>query len=83
MSFVTEEPFVVDNMELITVKIKGQSFMLHQIRKMMSMVVAVMRGIVTRETFDMAFEERRFDINIAPSLGLLLNIVTKLNSEFF
>lgn len=75
MSFVADEPFVVNGMEFITLKIKGQSFMLHQIRKMVAMTVAVIRNIVTKDTFDIAFDESRYDISIAPSLGLMLNIV--------
>lgn len=75
MSFVAEEPFLVDNMEFITLKVKGQSFMLHQIRKMVGMTVAVMRNIVSKEVFNLAFDEKKYDISISPSLGLMLNIV--------
>lgn len=75
MSFVAEEPFIVNDREYITLKIKGQSFMLHQIRKMVSMAVGILRKIVTRELFFQAFERERFIISRAPSLGLMLNIV--------
>ncbi|OXU29479.1 hypothetical protein TSAR_012937 [Trichomalopsis sarcophagae] len=76
MSFIAEEPFVVNNMEFITLKVKGQSFMLHQIRKMVAMVIGVIRNIVPREEFEKTvFEQAKYDITIAPSLGLMLNIV--------
>ncbi|XP_014236386.1 tRNA pseudouridine synthase A [Trichogramma pretiosum] len=75
MSFTTEDPFVVDNMEFITLKVKGQSFMLHQIRKMVAMSIGLLRKHINREIFDQAFERRKYDISRAPSLGLMLNIV--------
>lgn len=80
MSFIAEEPFIVNNMEFITLKVKGQSFMLHQIRKMVAMVIGVIRGIVPREEFESTvFEAAKYDITIAPSLGLMLNIVSLKN----
>ncbi|KAJ8686283.1 hypothetical protein QAD02_022077 [Eretmocerus hayati] len=75
MSFTAEDPFIVDELEYITLKVKGQSFMLHQIRKMVSMVIAVMRNIVTRDAFDQAFTDQKYEIWKAPGLGLMLNIV--------
>jgi tRNA pseudouridine38-40 synthase len=77
IKFVAEEPFIIDNMELITLKIKGQSFMLHQIRKMVAIVIGIMRNIVTKREFEQTFEQHKFDIFRAPSLGLMLNFVIK------
>ena len=37
-------------MEFAVIKIKGQSFMLHQIRKMIGMTIAVVRGQCPMET---------------------------------
>ena len=34
LSFQVDKPFIKDGLELVVVKVKGQSFMLHQIRKM-------------------------------------------------
>eukprot|EP00122_Pirum_gemmata_P017069 Pgem_evm1s15973 len=34
MKFITTEPFVIDGMELLRMTVQGQSFMIHQIRKM-------------------------------------------------
>ena len=33
-SFTCSEPFIYNGLELVSLKVKGQSFMLHQIRKM-------------------------------------------------
>lgn len=70
-----EKPFMYENMEFITLKIHGQSFMMHQIRKMVSMVVAVIRNIVNEETFEKTFSSDKIHIPRAPSLGLVLNHV--------
>ena len=49
--------------------------MLHQIRKMVGLTIAILRGFATRETLDKAFKMERVDIPIAPSLNLLLEQV--------
>jgi len=60
-------------MEFTVLEIKGQSFMLHQIRKMVAIVVAVARNIVPEERINEAFKTMdKLDIPIAPSLGLCL-----------
>lgn len=41
------QPFLVGNFEYVQIRIKGQSFMLHQIRKMIGLVIAIMRGHTT------------------------------------
>ena len=38
-------PFVVDDMEFCVISVRGQSFMIHQIRKMIGLVIAVTRGV--------------------------------------
>ncbi|XP_058797806.1 pseudouridylate synthase 1 homolog [Phymastichus coffea] len=76
MSFVADEPFIVNDMEFITLKVKGQSFMMHQIRKMVALVIGILRDIVTKEDFEKeVFETKKYEIVRAPSLGLMLNIV--------
>lgn len=51
LPFVSQcgQPFVQGDQEFVQVQIKGQSFMLHQIRKMVGLVIAIMRGC-TKET---------------------------------
>ncbi|KAL9703637.1 hypothetical protein quinque_007155 [Culex quinquefasciatus] len=75
MSFECEAPFVPEGttVEFATIKIKGQSFMLHQIRKMVGLTLAVVRGLTPPETITKAFEETRYGVPTAPGLGLVLS----------
>ncbi|XP_049776844.1 pseudouridylate synthase 1 homolog isoform X1 [Schistocerca cancellata] len=75
MNFVCGEPFTSENMEFCTIKIKGQSFMLHQIRKMIGLAVAVSRGHTTIETINKSWKPDRIDIPMAPGVGLVLEEV--------
>lgn len=73
ISFSCVETFVSNDMEFAVLEIKGQSFMLHQIRKMVAAVVAIARDMVSKETIDEAFKTMdKMDIPLAPSLGLCL-----------
>lgn len=66
------QPFIQDNLEFLQIRIKGQSFMLHQIRKMVGLLIAVMRGHTDQSTIRRAWGPERLDIPIAPPLGLML-----------
>lgn len=77
--FITEftmgEPFVRDGLEFAVIKIKGQSFMLHQIRKMIGMTIAVVRGHASESVVTQTWEKDRIDVPRAPGLGLMLEEV--------
>ena len=75
MSFTADKPYIHEGMEFITLKIRGQSFMLHQIRKMVSMVIGCIRNIADEELFENSFSKEKINIPRAPSLGLVLNQV--------
>ncbi|XP_033209333.1 tRNA pseudouridine synthase A isoform X2 [Belonocnema kinseyi] len=75
MKFECSEPFIHEGMEFITLHVKGQSFMLHQIRKMVGLVVGIARKVAPEEVVDLAFTGDKCDIPIVPGLGLVLNIV--------
>lgn len=75
MSFECEKPFLSNDVEFAVVKVKGQSFMLHQIRKMVGLLVAVIRGHATKDTIEKAFTEDKVNVPRAPGLGLLLEFV--------
>lgn len=75
MSFECEKPFLNQGVEFTVLKIKGQSFMLHQIRKMVGLVIAVIRRHTTKEIIEKAFTEEKVNVPRAPGLGLLLDFV--------
>ncbi|XP_014241162.1 tRNA pseudouridine synthase A [Cimex lectularius] len=75
ISFVCEEPVLCEGMEFVILKVKGQSFMLHQIRKMVGLAIAIVRGYTTEETIKKAWGEERLDLPVAPGAGLVLEEV--------
>lgn len=77
MSFLCVDTFVSKDIEFVVLEVKGQSFMLHQIRKMVAIVIAVARNIISEETISQAFKTAKMEIPIAPSLGLCLCHVRK------
>lgn len=79
ISFRCVDTFVSKGIEFAVLEIKGQSFMLHQIRKMVAIVIAVVRNIVHEETINEAFKMVKMEIPIAPSLGLCLCHVRKIS----
>lgn len=66
-------------MEFAILEIKGQSFMLHQIRKMVSLIIGICRNIVTSDIIKDVFSLEKIDIPIAPGLGLSLHFVRYFN----
>ncbi|XP_058823091.1 pseudouridylate synthase 1 homolog [Topomyia yanbarensis] len=86
MSFECDTPFVPEGstVEFATIKIKGQSFMLHQIRKMVGLTLAVVRGVTPAETIIKAFDEVRYGVPTAPGLGLVLSRIhyEKYNARY-
>lgn len=86
MSFECQQPYVPDNteVEFARMKITGQSFMLHQIRRMIGMVIAIMRGYKPAEFIDEALQKERFLVPQAPGLGLVLDNVhyTRYNERY-
>jgi len=72
------EPFFPcnqDKLEFVVVRIKGQSFMMHQIRKMIGLAIAVVKGFATEDHLKKSMEEPYMDIPKAPGLGLMLEDV--------
>jgi tRNA pseudouridine38-40 synthase len=56
----------------MSLKVHGQSFMMHQIRKMVSMVTLCVRCATPLERIKESYGEARIAIPKAPGLGLLL-----------
>ncbi|KAK9473419.1 pseudouridine synthase [Dipodascopsis tothii] len=71
-SLAASEPKLIDGTEWISIKIHGQSFMLHQIRKMIAMTALVIRCGAPLSRIDQTLTNIAVNIPKAPSLGLLL-----------
>lgn len=67
------KPFVKDGYEFAVIKVKGQSFMLHQIRKMIGLVIGVVRGYASEDTIRQSWGPHKIDVPTAPALGLMLD----------
>jgi tRNA pseudouridine38-40 synthase len=66
------EPFVIEGTEWVSIHIHGQSFMLHQIRKMIAMAVLVIRTGCPITRIQDCFGPTKINVPKAPALGLLL-----------
>ncbi|KAJ9101750.1 hypothetical protein QFC21_003089 [Naganishia friedmannii] len=65
-------PVEHNGMEWLSVKIHGQSFMLHQIRKMISLAVLAARTSTPASLIPKTFGPEQIHVPKAPALGLLL-----------
>ncbi|OQR97332.1 tRNA pseudouridine synthase [Achlya hypogyna] len=72
MSFKADKPFVLNGAEWIRLRVIGQSFLLHHIRKMIGTMIDVIRGATPIATITQAFEQTKMDLPKAPSAGLYL-----------
>ena len=59
ISFAADRVVSLDGIDFIRCEVVGQSFMLHQIRKMIGLAVAVMRNCAPESIYDVAF--RKYD----------------------
>ncbi|TLD19764.1 hypothetical protein PspLS_09650 [Pyricularia sp. CBS 133598] len=69
---VNPEPIQIGETEWVSLKVHGQSFMMHQIRKMVAMAVLAVRCGVPLDRITQSYEAKRISIPKAPGLGLLL-----------
>nr|XP_016456226.1 PREDICTED: tRNA pseudouridine synthase A, mitochondrial-like [Nicotiana tabacum] len=85
ISFTANTIVNVESIEFVKCEVVGQSFMLHQIRKMIGLAVAIMRNCAPESLIQTAF---RRDVNInvpmAPEVGLYLDecFFTSYNSKW-
>ncbi|XP_054820619.1 uncharacterized protein LOC129319531 isoform X2 [Prosopis cineraria] len=74
ISFDANTTVTVEGIEFVKCEVVGQSFMLHQIRKMMGLAVAIMRNCAPESLIEKALQK---DVNInvptAPEVGLYLD----------
>lgn len=77
--YITEmscgEPFIRSETEFAVITVRGQSFMLHQIRKMIGLVIAVIKGYAKEEVIERSWGQKKVDVPKAPGLGLVLERV--------
>lgn len=66
------QPFIEHGVEFARITVKGSSFMLHQIRKMIGFTLAVVRGIVGDDELKRSLTKEEFHTPTAPGLGLML-----------
>ncbi|KAL9029527.1 MAG: hypothetical protein Q9196_002241 [Gyalolechia fulgens] len=69
---VDPQPILINNTEWLSLKVHGQSFMMHQIRKMVTMAALVVRCGCPEERMKESYGNEKLTIPKAPSLGLLL-----------
>ena len=69
---VDPQPIIINDTEWLSLKVWGQSFMMHQIRKMISMVALLVRCGCHEGRIQDSYKDDRLIIPKAPSLGLLL-----------
>lgn len=74
LSFNGDTVVTVEGMEFVKCEVVGQSFMLHQIRKMMGLAVAIMRNCAP-ETLIVNALQKDVKVNVptAPEVGLYLD----------
>ncbi|KAL7066614.1 tRNA pseudouridine synthase family protein [Cryptosporidium serpentis] len=66
---------VKNGLKLLKITIKGQSFLLHQIRKIIALAIEIYRGSAPLSSINLCFGSRKYSIHLAPSQGLLLDRV--------
>lgn len=69
---IADKPIIINDTEWLSLKVHGQSFMMHQIRKMVSMVALLVRCGSDINRIVESYENVQLSIPKAPGLGLLL-----------
>ncbi|CAI5743733.1 unnamed protein product [Peronospora destructor] len=72
ISFNADRPFVQNDMEWVRLRVVGQSFLLHHIRKMIGTAVEIVSGVAGSSTIESAMALTKMDLPKAPSVGLYL-----------
>ncbi|PGH23648.1 tRNA pseudouridine(38-40) synthase [Polytolypa hystricis UAMH7299] len=69
---VSRDPLIINGTEWLSLKVHGQSFMMHQIRKMVAMVTMLVRCGGDIQRIVETYGPEKIPIPKAPGLGLLL-----------
>ncbi|XP_020085131.1 tRNA pseudouridine synthase A, mitochondrial-like [Ananas comosus] len=74
ISFEADRVVTIDGIDFVKCEVVGQSFMLHQIRKMIGLAVAVMRNCAPESLMEVALKkEVSINVPTAPEVGLYLD----------
>ncbi|KAL8524254.1 hypothetical protein ACS0TY_014000 [Phlomoides rotata] len=74
LSFNADTIVNIDGIDFVKCVVVGQSFMLHQIRKMIGLAVAIMRNLSPESLIVKAFEKKvNITVPMAPEVGLYLD----------
>lgn len=74
MSFTCSAPYLMEDVPWVTLTVRGQSFVLHQIRKMVAVAIAVVRDGQSGEIIKALFlPPKQENVTMAPSEGLCLS----------
>ncbi|KAI3464752.1 hypothetical protein Pfo_021415 [Paulownia fortunei] len=74
VSFNANTVVNVDGIDFVKCEVVGQSFMLHQIRKMIGLAVAIMRNCTPESLIETAFQQNvNINVPMAPEVGLYLD----------
>ncbi|KAK4429454.1 tRNA pseudouridine synthase 1 [Sesamum alatum] len=74
LSFTANTIVSVDGIDFVKCEVVGQSFMLHQIRKMIGLAVAIMRNCTPESLIETAFQQTvNINVPMAPEVGLYLD----------
>lgn len=71
-SFACSDPFMIGDTEWLSIKVHGQSFMLHQIRKMVGMVIMMAQTGASPSIIEESYKCVRLHTPKAPAEGLML-----------
>ncbi|KAG9257169.1 tRNA pseudouridine synthase [Emericellopsis atlantica] len=66
------KPIIIGDTEWLSLKVHGQSFMMHQIRKMVGLATLMVRCGTPLERVEESYKAQKMAIPKAPGLGLLL-----------
>ena len=69
---VASDPIIIGDTEWLSLKVHGQSFMMHQIRKMVTMAALIVRCGCHEGRVQDSYMAEKLNIPKAPGLGLLL-----------
>jgi tRNA pseudouridine(38-40) synthase len=69
---IVEEPKVVGNMEIVVVQVQGESFMLHQIRKMTAVLIQMVREDSNPDDLELLFAAQKQALPLLPGEGLAM-----------